>query len=426
MTSIIIKKRPYGLFLLSLFITFLSAQSVSEIQFNGLEKTQEYIVIREVHHAVKSPLDSLLAKDDRNRLENLGIFSEVSWHAVPLEDGTAILQFSVVESWNNLKGAMPIYSEEYGWMISGGYIVKNFRGRNQSLEFGGTFGGQDTYGIRFHDPWMFGDHVSFEIGAGKSINDHLFLNYTKKVTSLSLSTGRYFGKNIRTRSEIEFEQKAFVDGQNDLSYKYIGLLGSIGYDSRDIYSNPGKGLKEKNTIYLQIDHADGYKNRLVWNQSFSWFHSLKPGPKKLIFGFNIAHQLTLGNQDAIWMDYIGGGYSIRGWKMPSRALYESGKQAYRFGHHWVQSSVELRKVVIPKHATQYGNEIGLDIGLFFDIGINSIKLNGLLDQIPLFGTGFGMRIPMPMMGTLRLDYGWAFYEGKHIESSFHLAMGHRF
>ena len=428
MTSISIKKRPYGLFLFSLFITFLSAQSVSEIQFIGLKKTKEYVVKREVHHSIHQSLDSTLATQDRDRIDNIGIFSDVQWRSIPLENGSIILQFSVTESWNNMKGAMPMYSEEYGWSVTGGYVIKNLGGRNQMLEIGGSIGGQNNYGFRFYDPWVFGDHVSAEIGLGKSTNDHLFLNVVKKVSSLSFGMGRYFNKYYRTNFEVELEKKIFTndDAVNNDVFKYISLFGSLGYDSRDVYSNPSKGIKIKNSLYGQIDHESIEKNRLVWNHSSSIFHTIIPGEKKLILGINLSNQLSWGNQNAVWLDYIGGGYSVRGWKMPDQELYETKEQKFRFGHHWIQSSVELRKVVIPKHATQYGNEIGLDIGLFFDVGINSIKLNGLLDQIPLFGTGFGMRIPMPMMGTLRLDYGWAIYEGKYIESSFHLAMGHRF
>lgn len=428
MTAIIIKKRPLGLFLFILFYSFIWSQTVSDIHFIGLNKTKEYVIKREVLHPVDVSLDSTLAKADRDRIDNLGIFSEVEWKAVPLENGSIVLQFNVTESWNNIKGAMPMYTEEYGWSVSGGYIVKNFRGRNQTLELGGSLGGQNTYGFRFNDPWIFGDHVSAELGVGKSINDHLFLDVVKKVTSLSVSMGRYFGKYIRSKLEIEIENKVFEDEKNyyKTKYNYIGLIGSVGYDSRDLYSNPGKGLKENHVFYYQIDQDTGVKNRFVWNHSFSVFHSLIPGDKKLVLGFNISNQFSLGDTNAVWMDYIGGSYSVRGWKMPSRDLYQSGKQPFRFGHHWVQSSIELRQVIIPKHATKYGNEIGLDFGLFLDVGINAIKLNNLINQTPLFGTGFGLRIPMPMMGALRLDYGWAFYEGKYVESSFHLAMGHRF
>jgi len=51
----------------------------------------DYIIAREIQHPVDTPLDSALAQEDRNRLDNLGIFSEVTWRVVPLEDKTGIL-----------------------------------------------------------------------------------------------------------------------------------------------------------------------------------------------------------------------------------------------------------------------------------------------------------------------------------------------
>ncbi|GIS53385.1 hypothetical protein Ct9H90mP29_04270 [bacterium] len=59
---------------------------ISSIQYIGNTKTQDFILEREIHHPINVFLDSTTAKEDRNRLDNLGIFSEVTWKVVPLED----------------------------------------------------------------------------------------------------------------------------------------------------------------------------------------------------------------------------------------------------------------------------------------------------------------------------------------------------
>ena len=69
---------------------------ISSIQLIGNTRTQGFILEREIHHNVNISLDSTMAIADRNRLENLGIFSEVAWKVVPLEDGSAILVFNVI------------------------------------------------------------------------------------------------------------------------------------------------------------------------------------------------------------------------------------------------------------------------------------------------------------------------------------------
>jgi len=94
---------------LALSISFGNEFIVSEIQIIGNEITKQYIIQREIQHQQNVPLDSTVAGEDRNRIENLGIFSMVEWQGLPLEDGTIILQFIVLESWRFLPGLIPFY-----------------------------------------------------------------------------------------------------------------------------------------------------------------------------------------------------------------------------------------------------------------------------------------------------------------------------
>ena len=97
-------ERPLrGLFLyiyFSLSILFSKGYNpkIIKIEVDGNNKTLDYVINREIKHESETILDSSKAEQDRNRIENLGIFSQVTWKAVPLEDGTAILEFNVIES----------------------------------------------------------------------------------------------------------------------------------------------------------------------------------------------------------------------------------------------------------------------------------------------------------------------------------------
>ena len=70
---------------------------ISAIDIQGLQNTKRYIIEREIQHPLNIPIDSSLVEQDRNRLENLGIFSKVTWNELPLEDGTSILNFQVID-----------------------------------------------------------------------------------------------------------------------------------------------------------------------------------------------------------------------------------------------------------------------------------------------------------------------------------------
>ncbi|MCJ7801637.1 MAG: BamA/TamA family outer membrane protein, partial [Candidatus Marinimicrobia bacterium] len=125
-------------------------------------------------------------------------------------------------------------------------------------------------------------------------------------------------------------------------------------------------------------------------------------------------------------DYLGGAYTIRGWNVPNIELYENRSQSYRFGMNWITASAEIRQTIIPKFATKYNNEFGLSIVAFTDIGVINNSISELLRETPLLGIGIGIRIPWPVIKSLRLDYGWSFYNGKYMEQSLHLAFGEKF
>ena len=75
-----IKRPPAGLFLCLFFCLSpgFGQKSdsynpiISAIEFQGLQKTKQDILEREIQHQLNMALDSSLAKEDRNRLENLG------------------------------------------------------------------------------------------------------------------------------------------------------------------------------------------------------------------------------------------------------------------------------------------------------------------------------------------------------------------
>ena len=146
----------------------------------------------------------------------------------------------------------------------------------------------------------------------------------------------------------------------------------------------------------------------------------------MVIATNISSLLSFSKNLDVWYDYIGGAYSVRGWNVPSKELYIINNQSYRFGMNWVTTSAEIRQTVIPKFATKYDNEFGLSIVAFTDVGFIDDSITDLIQQSPLIGAGVGIRIPWPMVKSVRLDYGWSFYEGKYVEQSLHLAFGEKY
>ncbi len=412
-------------------VTF--AQTVSSIVIHGHQKTKEYIITREIQHPLQVVLDSVTAEADRNRIENLGIYSTVSWQALPLEDGTVALRYNVIESIRYFPILLPSYEEDSGWSMVYGGIVKNVRGRNETLVVGGLFGGVDAFGIEFNNPWLFGDHVSINLQTGRYYSDHLFLPYQKQVTSLEINFGRYFGYERRVSFGFEYEQKNYVNDSTRVMYNYFAPQGSVTFDTRDIYSDPSKGVYLFQTAqYYKYLNRDGWT--LFWAQSYSAYTSPMRGKRKTTLGANLTITSTHGEQHKeIFLSSLGGAYSVRGWRVVTRTLFEGGEHRYRFDYYNAFTSLELRQTVIPRFAVEqlspFGtlkSEFGLQAVCFIDAGVSGENWIDLTHSKMLVGVGIGLRIPVALVGNIRLDYGWSFYDGSAIETALHLALRQKF
>ena len=409
------------------------AQIVSSIDIRGYQHTKEYVIKREIQHPLHVQLDSTLAQADRTRIENLGIYSMVTWQAVPLEDGSVKLRYHVIESSRFFLMLAPSYEEDTGWSVVIGGIVKNVRGRNESLTIGGLIGGVDAYGFDFNNPWIFGDHVSLSLGVGKAYKNHRFLPYEQQTSSFEINMGRYFGYQKQISVGFEYKKKDFVEDATTIEYHYLAPQSRFAYDSRDIYNDPSKGIYIFHFArYFKYFNVES--NSILWIQSYSAFVSPIKGKRKTTLGVNITLHSTHGDlHKEMFMFGLGGGYSVRGWRIETRELFKDEKQPYRFGFYSAVSSLELRQTVIPRFSieqpTPFGpvkSSLGLQAVLFIDGGVAGDNWNDLTEMSPMFGVGLGVRIPVALAGSMRFDYGWSFYEGAVVESSFHLAVGQKF
>ena len=133
-----------------------------------------------------------------------------------------------------------------------------------------------------------------------------------------------------------------------------------------------------------------------------------------------------GKKEEVWLNYFGDSYTVRGWALPNQKLYNSGDESFRFGHESAYASVELRKDIIPKYATKYGTEFGLSLVAFYDVGMIAKNWGDLQNMKPMTGTGFGIRIPIPMVDAIRIDLGWGYRDGKWNSPTLHWGIQQKF
>jgi outer membrane protein assembly factor BamA len=399
---------------------------VRSIDFVGYEKTNRYILEREIQHQIDVPLDTLIAEADRLRLENLGIFSVVNMQYLHINSDEIYILYTVIENWRFFPAISPIYDEKWGWSVKAMLMISNFRGRNESLAIRVQYGGQNAFGVEYYNPWITGDHVSIRIGIGNDVYDHTFLPYDVTNNRFQLGFGKYLNNQIRTNAGLFINKLSYSNNVRQRDFINVTPYSNIIYDSRDLYTNPSTGVYSSNSIYARIDSKGDANNLLIWNHSTSNFQELIRKERNTVLGINIASRITFGNNLDIWYDYVGGAFSVRGWKVPNQELYKSAEQSYRFGMNWVTSSVEIRQTIIPKFATKMGNELGLSIVTFTDVGVIDNDISNLFRNTPMVGVGVGIRIPWSVVSSIRLDYGWSFYKGKYVERALHLAFGEKF
>ena len=421
------KKRPHGLFLFFISYTFLKSQTfedkiVSEIVFEGNIKTKNFILFREIHHPLNEPVDTVLIGKDRNRIENLGIFSDVRWELIPLKDGNLILKYKLVESPQSTPPTIfPVYNESKGWSLSAVWLFNNFQGRNQILVLSGSIGAEDTYGIVFKDPWILSDRISFSMDIQKNFYKNRFLNSDIELNRVEFGLGKWLNHKIKTETSLASESKIFKFGKEKFKYKYYDTFINIKYDTRDIFWNPGEGI----LLSGAFNYMRGYdfKNfqTLIWDQTLSFYVKLKGLQKKTVFAFNGSFKKKIGYKSIFFQDYLGGSNTIRGWPIPDPKIYKS--EPFRFGHDYFHTSMELRYEAIPKFLTKAGIESGLSIVLFTD---NGFMIKNSEPEPILFGSGLGIRIPFPILGVLRFDFGLGVLNYEVKNSSFHFGIGHKF
>lgn len=405
---------------------------VSEIVYRGNTRTRDYIIEREIQHLIDTPLDSTIVIEDRNRLINLGIFADIQWRAIPLDQKSVRLEYVILENDRFLGGRFiggpaPFYEEKTGWSYGAGGAFKNWRGRNETIGGGFSLGGRNRFGISYYNPWVTGDHVS--LGGDIALDDyqHPFLPYDVNLRTIEMNVGRFFGYKRKVSLGFELEDMDFVSDSIKLNYLYFAPQGFFHYDTRDIYSNPTKGILIKQAFRGRIDLKGGQNHNLIWNQSYSIYKSVSEveNTKPWIIALGFRTHINLGDKDQEFLTTMGQAGSVRGWQYPTNQNYNDPKQVYRFGFHNLTASIELRKVIIPRFPLLNLWEFGLTGAIYYDWGVtNQGKFRDLLNKQPLTGAGISLQFQIPFVPILRLEYGYGFYDGKLVDKAYHLAVSH--
>ncbi|MCQ2740014.1 MAG: BamA/TamA family outer membrane protein [bacterium] len=409
--------------------------TIKEIKIEGNTKTKDYIIQRNILTQVGSIYNENIFKKDLAKIYDTQIFDEVNRK---IEEDTAqkgqyIVTVIVKEGSSNNVGLSIGLDNALGGFGSVSYNEKNLFGKNQKLSLSGLLGtglllsdssikNRMNYQIElnFTEPHFFNDRTSLtsklyyrDLGSYQvplAVERRLGLNarIEHKVYGYdNLSTTLSTGAEYIHLSEGDFNKISSIYREAGLNVakRHEQLVGGT-------FFNIAPGLK-----YSTLDDENMPRSGIIAKVNFLesfGLSDIKHTHGKLIGGITkyipVAKKSTLaigaragikvhGNDMPEVMAFrLGGPYSIRGFRMNGVGTGES----------FLMGSAELQTPIPFMDKFKYEILKNLRFAFFVDAGrVFDPTISSKLYDRPLsaISAGMGLRINIPKMGPISIDYG---------------------
>jgi len=401
-----------------------------KIKIQGLVKTKEKVVTRELSIKTGDIIDRNVLQDEISRLMRLRIFDGVDPQLEMSEIPDSLdltLQFKEAQTGSFSFGVS--YSETsqtWGGLL--GYGESNLMGLAQNLSLDLNYSVQDTASrqvqFSFNEPWLSDNHTSFGLSVWNSdsvitstmncfgINDPNPYDIDLVRTGMSVSLGRQLAKDTTGQVKLNFEKNRLKDAwttdtTSSDETSDNSILSNLGPSLTEFWDNSAELIATKNKLVYQDSNFvnGGYRlsadytvagkylgGAFNYNKSVldgRWFKSLLPD---LVLGTRLQAANISGDYPDYDSLYLGGMYRLRGY--PDRRFSDSISQDI-IGDTYLLSNTELRWR-IP------GNR-NFELVGFYDIG----AMKNLGDNTHAKSDyGVGLRFNVPMLGLIRLDQAW--------------------
>ncbi|MBI4972042.1 MAG: outer membrane protein assembly factor BamA [Candidatus Omnitrophica bacterium] len=302
---------------------------IDKIKIRGNTKTKDIVIRRELRAHPGERFDGDKLDRSKQRLDNLGFFSEVMYDT---EEGSAPnrrnLIFNVKEkqtgelsfgagisSIDKFVGFAEISQKNFDWLN-----FPTFTGAGESLSIRGRLG-QITrdLDISFVEPYFLGKNLSLGLDGYNVKRDKNNTNFDETRTGISISFAKALSEYIKAGIGLTGEQVKLSDvpstaGPDVLAFKGNTNLGRVKFtisrDSRDSIFNPGHGSVIAGTAEFIGGDETYYNGQLSFSKYLTFF-------KKQI----LEVKTRLGVTDTIGGDkvpvfdrfYAGGLGTVRGY-----------------------------------------------------------------------------------------------------------------
>jgi len=415
---------------------------VQKIEIHGNLKTKDKVLRRELAISPGDVFDMVRVKMSKQRLDGLQYFDKIDTRPEPTEPAIAgrknlIINVSEQNTGNFSIGAGFSSVDAlvgYAELSQGNFDLFHppyFTGGGQKLRLRLQLGTQrQDYELSFVEPWflnrklslgvdLYRHQLSFEspnniydetrTGAKVSLtralgSDFLIgsVSYTVEDVGISLNSGFHDLEHTLPTWQPRNVPQAILDQVGDNFYQRFG--GSLAYDTRNSTQLPNHGQRTELSTEFSAGNQSYYKAELRTAWYFPGF--LKGHVLEAVGRGGVTDSLQGGDVPFYDRYYLGGLYSLRGFKFrniaprepydataPGVAQDPIGGDSYWFG------SLEYSIPIMEKEGG-----VSLRFALFYDIGAvdaaaYSFSANYSDDW------GLGIRLNIPHLGPLRLDYG---------------------
>ncbi len=374
-------------------------KTVSEIRVVGAKNTKENIILRELLTEIGEFFDPEKIKKDLESLDRLGVFSDVKIYPTE-ENGETVLMIEVTETLRYLPVVSISIDDENGVSAGAGLKSVNFLGKGVYLSGVARFGGATTVEAVLRNPWVIGNHFGYEfmyfhrdrrneLFEFDEVSDEFFLTLSSYIRQNGRIGGRFSHEIIKSN-----EPGRTISPDNKDNVSTIRFF--VGYDSRDLASNPSTGWWNE----IAIEKAGLFGEDIdFWRTHIDirrFFHVVD---RHTIALFSLA-SLTdgvVGETIAPWQQYsLGGTNTIRGWHLGSK----TGKNQFI-------NTLEYRYMLIePRLISYFGINlrVGMHLAAFADVGTAWSQEEDFRKNF-IDGYGIGIRFIIPYVGLARIDFG---------------------
>jgi outer membrane protein assembly factor BamA len=375
---------------------------IERIRLNGLDRTQAYVVERELLVQPGAPFSAWALAESLQRIKNLLIFTDVRATLTYPSLETVQITIELTEKWTTL----PIMGFGGGGgqeFIRLGLYDVNLFGR--FLELGGRIdlAGEQTAGeLWFFEPRLLGQKLKLGINPG--IEQRVYLQ--RDAVGSILSEDRLRRYRLTSSLEWSVSERLLLGAVHRVAYDELAQDAAVSNTSvSTLWQLPGLRLRLGRLDYEE-EQVAGVLGEWAWDHGFPTSTQAEPfdqllGKAQVFFalpGFwNLGSMLQCGwnnSESPQFQTYLGGLEQVRGFPQDIVA-----------GNTFWQWNSELRWSGIRS------DWLVVQSVLFLDAGKTALDWNALWQSAgqPIASAGCGVRLISPRIYRLsvRLDYALA-------------------